>query len=131
MSSDSDDEIVVGGSGIGTRRQLRRRAGAGAGVGTGAGRRLRDEDTEEDSGSEIEQARPKKGKKIPLPAEEDEAGPSGVLQVRWFPIDRKWSPRFLYANTGVVFLGVGIPVFIFFCFSQVCKRECWLLGVEL
>ncbi|XP_038113307.1 PHD and RING finger domain-containing protein 1-like isoform X1 [Culex quinquefasciatus] len=80
MSSDSDDEILAGGgSGIGTRRQLRRRAGA-AGAGTGAGRRLRDEDSEEDSGSEIEQARPKKGKKIPLPAEEDEAGPSGVQQ---------------------------------------------------
>lgn len=125
MSSDSDDEILAGGgSGIGTRRQLRRRAGA-AGAGTGAGRRLRDEDTEEDSGSEIEQARPKKGKKIPLPAEEDEAGPSGVQQVRWCPA------TFLYANTGVVFFGVVCYTFIFFCLFLKCVKEnvgfCWVL----
>lgn len=78
MSSDSDDEIVAVGSGIGTRRQLRRR-GAASGAAAGSGRRLHDEDTEEDSGSDIEQARRKKGKKIPLP-EEDEAGPSGMQQ---------------------------------------------------
>lgn len=116
MSSESDDEIVAGGSGIGTRRQLRRRAAA-AGAGTGAGRRLRDEDTEEDSGSEIEQARRKKGKKIPLP-EEDEPGPSGMAkQVRWF---RGEDSGFFVCKHGILFLGSCFSSFYFLllvCFN--------------